>query len=145
MGFFSDLFGKSETKKNHEFYNVYTSNGLQLVKKVEEMLENNESFSWGGEIKLYEQMFGKIPVADKPEEVKNFDKKNYANDEEAAVAYIEILRKYPNHKSKGFDSFDKLVGVENYLEEPENSLKYIAGDYLSMISSDLAQRHTSQY
>lgn len=145
MGFLSNLFGQSETKKVHGFYKVYTPNGLELIKKIEEMFENNQSFSWGGEIKLYEEMFGKIPVAEKPEEIKNFDKKNYANDDEAAVKYLELLRKYPEYTSKGFDSFDKLVGVENYLDEPENSLKYIAGDYLSMLSSDLAQRHMSQY
>jgi hypothetical protein len=145
MGFFSNLFGQSESKKNYPFYKVYTPNGLQLVNKIEEMLENNESFSWGGEIKLYEKMFGKIPVSEKPEELKNFDKNDFANADEAAVKYLELLRKYPEYTSKGFDNFDKLVGIENYLDEPETSLKYIAGDYLAMLSSDLAQRHVSQY
>lgn len=145
MGFFNNIFGQSETKQNYNFYKVYTPNGLQLVKRIEEMIENNESFSWGGEIKLYESMFGKIPVSEKPEELKNFNKNDYSNDDEAAVKFLELLRKYPEYTSKSFDSFDKLVGIENYLDEPENSLKYIAGDYLTMLSSDLAQRYDSQY
>lgn len=46
--------------KGSGFYKIYTPNGLQLIKKLEEMRDNNLSFPYGGELGVYEQMFGKI-------------------------------------------------------------------------------------
>lgn len=51
------------TKVYRGFYQVYTPNGLQLIKKLEEMWDNNLSLYMTGEIKVYEQMFGKLETS----------------------------------------------------------------------------------
>lgn len=108
MGFFSNLFGQGNKNRIPEFYKVYTPNGLQLVRKLEEISENNQSIPWVGEIKLYKKMFTDL-------------------------------------SSSKLDDFEKVVGIYGHVDEPEGTLKSIAGDYLTMLAADLAQRYTSQY
>jgi hypothetical protein len=100
----------NETKpiKLAKFYSVYTPNGLQLVRKLEEMFENNEALRFAGEMNLYKQMFNDI-------------------------------------SGKDVDEFEKAVGIEGHIDENEGTLKYIAGDYLTMLAADLGQRHLKQY
>ena len=102
--------GTPETVPNKlpKFYSVYTPNGLQLVKKIEEMWQNNEAMHFGGELGLYKKMFGEI-------------------------------------SRKDMDEFEKAVGIEGLIDAEEGTLKYIAGDYLTMTAGDLGQRHLKQY
>ena len=102
------IMSKNDKKKVFSFYKVYTSNGLQLVKKLEELYENNQSIPWVGEITLYQEMFG---------DLSKFN----------------------------VDEFEKAVGISGHVDEPEGSQKSIAGEYLTMLAADLAQRYTSQY
>lgn len=99
---------KTTPNKVAKFYSVYTPNGLQLVRKIEEMWQNNESMRFGGELGLYKKMFGEISGED-------------------------------------MDEFERAVGIEGHIDTDEGTLKYIAGDYLTMTASDLGQRHLSQY
>lgn len=50
------------------FFKVFTPNGLQLVRKLQEMHANNLSLRMLGELELYEQMFGKIEASENPYE-----------------------------------------------------------------------------
>lgn len=102
------LLSKGDKKKLSNFYSVYTPNGLQLVKKLEEIAENNQSIPWVGEIKLYQKMFGDLPAAT-------------------------------------LDNFEKAVGIYGNVDAPEGTPLSIAGDYVTMLAADLAQRHVSQY
>ncbi len=101
------LFNRADKRRALDFYKVYTPNGLQLVKKLEELFDNNEAIPWTGEIKLYQQMFNDLPKID-------------------------------------LDEFEKAIGIYGHVE-PEGSQKSIAGEYVTILASNLAQRHTSQY
>lgn len=102
------LFNRADKRRALDFYKVYTPNGLQLVKKLEELFDNNEAIPWTGEIKLYQQMFNDLPKID-------------------------------------LDEFEKAIGIYGHVDEPEGSQKSIAGEYVTILASNLAQRHTSQY
>ena len=51
--FIRKKFGKSSPS----FYKIYNQNGLQFVKKLEELEDNNQTLSVSGPITLYNQMF----------------------------------------------------------------------------------------
>ncbi len=95
-------------KRKNSFRNNYTENGKLFVARLEEMWNNNESFNWGGEILLYEEMFGSLPA-------------------------------------RNIDELEKATGVFGYLNEEEGSPKYIAGDYLTNLASDLVWRYDAEH
>ena len=55
--FIVKYFRKKAEKKSPSFYKNYTPNGLQFVKKLEEMESNNQSISFSEPLKIYNQMF----------------------------------------------------------------------------------------
>ena len=101
--FIRKRFGKSSPS----FYKIYNQNGLQFVKKLEELEDNNQTLSVSGPITLYNQMF--------------------------------------NTNYKTLDEVESAIGVGGYIDLPENSPKFIAGDYISGISSNLWMRHNSEF
>lgn len=101
--FFRRKFGKSKPN----FYKIYNQNGLEFVKKLEELEENNQTLSVSGPISLYNQMF--------------------------------------NTNFKTTAEVENAIGVGGYIDLPENSPKFIAGDYVSGISSNLWMRHNAEF
>lgn len=90
------------------FYKVYTINGLQLVRKLEEMFENNEGMDMRDIVKLLQKMCN------------------------------------INHKIE-HDELQLLIGIDGYMEEPEGSLKCIAGEYFMTLTLAISERNSSQY
>jgi hypothetical protein len=61
------------------------------------------------------------------------------------IGYIQLYNEMFNKKVNTLDEFEEEVGILNYSDEPEGSLKNIAGEYFSTLAHDLSQRHTNQY
>jgi hypothetical protein len=59
--------------------------------------------------------------------------------------YLDLYQKMFNKKISTYDEFQKEIGIENYEDEPEDSLKAIAGDYFSTLAHNLYCRHRNQY
>ena len=137
------LFTRSDKKKIVDYYEAYTPNGLMFVKKLEEIFENNETLPIGGELTLYQEMFGKFPF-EQDSRLKNFDKSAYTDDEAAAQAIVDISMS-SSYVSDMMNYFNQQVGIDNYDTEPEGSKKLRAGDYLSDLLWSLAMRYDAQY
>ena len=105
--FIIKFFKKKFGKKTPNFYKIYTSNGLQFVKRLEELEANNESITFSEPMKIYNQMFN-----------TNFTTQ---------------------------DELENAIGVGNYIDLPENSLKFIAGDYVDGIQWNLFQRNSAEF
>jgi len=61
------------------------------------------------------------------------------------LGYIKLYNEMFNTDIKTLDDFESATGISNYVDEPEGTLKNIAGEYLSTLAHDLSQRHTNQY
>jgi hypothetical protein len=61
------------------------------------------------------------------------------------LGYIKLYNQMFNADIKSLDDFESAVGISGYVDEPEGTLKNIAGEYLSTLAHDLSQRHTNQY
>jgi len=103
------LLSKGGQKKAPGFYSAFTPNGLQVLRKLEEYLDNNKALPYLGYYKIYDEFFGKLET--------NSD----------AFAYA------------------KAMGIHNYEDEPENSLRYMAGDYFDTLQWDLEHRYRNEF
>ena len=61
------------------------------------------------------------------------------------MKYIKLYNEMFNENIKSLDDFEQAMGILNYVNEPEGTLKNIAGEYFSTLAHDLSQRHTNQY
>jgi hypothetical protein len=104
--FILNLFDK---KKPAAFYSIYTPQGLQVIKILEEYFENNKPLPIFGYWRIYDDLFGKLD------------------------AQGDIY------------AYEKALGIYNWQDEPEISLKFIAGDYLMFLEFDLDARYRNQY
>lgn len=105
--FIVKFFRKKIKKNTPNFYKIYTPNGLQFVKKLEELEFNNESISYSEPLKIYNQMFN-----------TNFTTQ---------------------------DQLENAIGIGGYIDLPENTLKFIAGDYVDGIQWNLFQRNSAEF
>jgi hypothetical protein len=101
------LFIKDDQKKESSFYSVYSPNGLQLIKHLEKLVQENKTLEYLGYMELYRNMFNEIP-----------------------------------ERLKGYET---AIGIYGYDELPENTPKYIAGEYFDNLNWILEHRHRNQF
>ena len=101
------LLNKNEKKKAAAFYSIYTPNGLQLVRHLENLVQENKTLHYLEYMDLYQKMF--------------------------------------NEKPENLESYQTALGILGYDDLPEDTPKYIAGQYFDDLNWVLAHRHRNQF
>lgn len=61
------------------------------------------------------------------------------------LGYFDLYKELTNEEVKDISSFEKAIGIYGYADEPDNSLKSIAGEYLDDLQWILAHRHRNEF
>jgi hypothetical protein len=83
------LLNKNDKKKIVAFYSIFTPNGLQVVRKLEEYRDNNKALPYLGYYKIYNEQFGKLETnGDAFAYTKAIGIYNYEDEPKHSLRYI---------------------------------------------------------
>lgn len=104
------MLSKNDKKKETTFYSVYTSNGLQLIKHLESLVQDNKTLPYLGYMDLYQKMFNEKPETHEEYEtaigIKGYDDLDETAPKYIAGQYLEDLQWVLAHRHR--NEFEEL-------------------------------------